>query len=177
MDSFFFLGLQIKKCPGCTSIIHGQTLQCEFLQLDIKEEKNYINELIDDYFAEQFPEEEYECGICGKISLISSTFYCLNAPNYLIMEFEDKNKVIFKDEIIIPLYDGREVKYKFIGAIYKKKVENHSEFYAINKEKNKEGNEDIIIIYDNDDIKESKNYSLINSDNPSMAIYQGITED
>ena len=175
VDNFNFLTLEIKKCPQCESILNADIYQCEFLQLNLKknEDNNNIIDLIEDCFQEKFPEnteDKLVCNNCENDQLISEKVYCLNAPNYLVLELEDKKRVTFLDEITLTLYNSEIINYKFIGAIYKKKVENHSEFYTINKEiKN---GEEVIIIYDNGKFQESNDNDLINSENPSMAIYQ-----
>ena len=166
IDFFYFLGLDIVKCPQCDYILNVDTYQCELLQIELKKDKNTISELVEDYFAQKYEEEKYECKNCQSIELITKQFYCLNAPKYLILELEDKDKLFFSDEILIPLYNDEPISYKFVGGIYLKKVVNHSEFYAVIKEKEK------IIMYDNDKVTESSDMDLINSENPSMVIYQ-----
>ena len=166
IDFFYFLGLDIVKCPQCDFILNVETYQCELLQIELINDKNTISELVEEYFALKYEEEKYECKNCESIELITKQFYCLNAPKYLILELEDKNKIIFSDEILIPLYKGESISYRFVGGIYLKKVVNHSEFYAVIKEKEK------IILYDNDKVTESSDMDLMNSENPSMVIYQ-----
>ena len=166
VDYFCFLGMKIKKCAQCSTILDATIIQCQLLQLTIKKDVSIIDDLISNYFDEKYPQENIFCSKCHKTILITcKRLYCLNAPEYLILELEDKNKVLFKDNILLTLYDGKNINYKFVGAIYKKRVDNHDEFYSINKS----GND--TILYDNDYFQIVNN-DLINSDNPSMAIYQ-----
>ena len=169
VDYFYFLGLEIKKCPLCKNILDAEISQCELLQLSIKSEENIIDDLIKNYFDEKYPKFSiYTCQYCQKnIDLKCINFYCLNAPEYLILELEDRSRVYFKDNILLPLYDGKNISYQFVGGIYRKKLETHSEFYSVNREGNG------LILYDNDTFQNC-NYDLINSENPSMLIYQKI---
>ena len=156
-------------CPLCKNILDAEISQCELLQLSIKSEENIIDDLIKNYFDEKYPKfSKYTCQYCQKtIDLKCINFYCLNAPEYLILELEDRSRVYFKDNILLPLYDGKNISYQFVGGIYRKKLETHSEFYSVNREGNG------LIRYDNDTFQNC-NYDLINSENPSMLIYQKI---
>ena len=166
VDYFCFLNLKIRKCQYCNNILDTEVYQCQLLQLNIKKGENIIDDLIFDHFREKFPKNNLICNQCkNNAQQIYDKLYCLNAPEYLILELEDRSKVYFKDEILLPLYDGTNINYKFIGAIYKRKIDNYSEYYSVCKEENN------VILYDND-IFQKGNSDLINSDNPSMAIYQ-----
>ena len=170
VDNFYLIGLTIEKCANqvCDNIYDVEVLYSQFLQLQIEKEEEKIDDLIDKLFAENFPASALICNKCQSTGIISKQFFCLNSPEYLILELEDRNKINFKTKISIPLYNGENVHYKFIGAIYKKKVESYSKFFAVTK------NDDNVILYDDDQIVQNCNFNLINSEKPSMAFYQKI---
>ena len=170
VDNFYFIGLSIEKCPNpdCGNIYDVEVHTSQLLQLTIEQKDEKIDDLINKLFAENFPESALICNKCNSLGIISKQFFCLNLPEYLLLEFEDKNKIKFKTEISIPLYNEEVIKYKFIGAIYKKKIESYSKYFAVIKKN------DNIILYDDDKIEENCNIDKINSENPSLAFYQKI---
>ena len=170
MDNFYFIGLSIEKCPNpdCGNIYDVEVHTSQLLQLTIEQKEEKIDDLINKLFAEYFPESALICNKCNSLGIISKQFFCLNLPEYLLLEFEDKNKIKFKTEISIPLYNEEVIKYKFIGAIYKKKIESYSKYFAVIKKN------DNIILYDDDKIEENCSIDKINSENPSLAFYQKI---
>jgi len=59
IDFFYFLGLDIVKCPQCDFILNVETYQCELLQIELINDKNTISELVEEYFALKYEEEKY----------------------------------------------------------------------------------------------------------------------
>ena len=174
VDNFYFVGLSIERCANldkCNHIFYVETIIYGFLQLNLKKNEAKIEELLADYFSETYPDSAYMCNVCDSRGIVYKHLIFLNAPDYLLLELEDKGKVYFNSEISFPLYTGENVKYEFIGAIYKRKLENGSEFFAVTKENNK------IILYDKDIITENCSFDLINSENPSMAFYKKVVKD
>ena len=100
VDNFYFIILSVSKCPNCSNLF-GITIQVnQFLQLDVKKPKNNIEEMINDYFFPKIGFGNFNCKNCGLQGKKSKKIYCLNLPNYLILEFEDKNSVtLFNNKI------------------------------------------------------------------------------
>ena len=93
--------------------------------------------------------------------------YCCNFPNYLFLEFEDKNKIIFTENITIPLYNGQISYYQYCAGIYKYKMNDVSCFAAIIKY----GND--FYFYCNDTINQC-DPSYVNMECPSLVIYKRV---
>ena len=92
--------------------------------------------------------------------------YCLNLPNYLFFELEDKNKIFFSDQISIPLYNGQYYNYQFYACIFKRKINDISSFAAVLNVGN------AYFLYSDDRIDPySSNIAL---DCPSLALYKRI---
>ena len=168
VDYFNTLGLQIKKCPNCKSIIDVEFQDFQFLSLQLEKDNEDIMNLIEKYFREEEITSNITCKKCNLFGKILNKVFCLNSPENLFIELNEKNKVYFKDEIIIPLYDGKKIRYKFIGAIYKNIIGLFSEYYLVFKKGNN------IIKYFNDIIEEKMDINLKDLENPSFACYQKI---
>ena len=168
VDNFYLLGLSIEKCPQCGHIFNAESINCQFLQLKIEKNEDTIENILNNFFKESFTTSVYQCIDCDSTEKMSKQFFCLNSPEYLLLELEDKNKILFDTEIFIPLYNGEKYCYTFIGAIYKRKYDNHSEYFAVSKKENN------ISLYDNDTIKNNCDINLINSEMPSMVFYQKL---
>ena len=169
VDNFYFLILNISKCPQCGNPfgIHDYHI-AQFLQLDVPNPNNTINELINNYFNPNNEIGNYYCQNCscqGKKMIVK---YCLNAPNYLVMEFEDKNRINFSDKIGFTLYNGQNCCYQYYASIYKHKVNNGISYCAIIKMGN------AYYLYSNDSVNQCSEQN-INSDCPSLAIYKRIS--
>ena len=177
VDNLYFVGLSIERCANqenCNHIFNVETVIYRFLQLNLKKNEEKIEELIADLLNDSYPESAYMCSGCDSRGIICKQLICLNAPEYLLLELEDKGKVYFNTEnteIYFPLYTGKNVEYEFIGAIYKRKLDNGSEFFAVTKNGNN------IILYDNDTIIENCSFDLLNSENPSMAFYKKVNKN
>ena len=109
------------------------------------------------------------CKYCGLQVQKMKKLYVLNSPEYLILEFEDKNVVNFNSNIILPLFNGMMCQYEYVSAIYKVKINNIIDFVAVFKYKNN------LFFYSDDKICSCPpNY--INSQNPSLAIFKKISK-
>ena len=93
---------------------------------------------------------------------------CLNLPNYLILELEDKNKINFSDKIDVPLYNNKNYSYQFFASIYKRTNNNQKSFGCVIKIGN------TLYLYSDDEIKELSEQN-INLDCPSLALYKNIS--
>ena len=168
VDNFYFLLLYLTKCAQCGNPfgIHGYNI-CSFFQLNVPNQINNIKELIDDDFTPKPGTGNYNCKKCGcqRNKLVHK--YCLNLPNYLFFELEDKNKIFFSDQISIPLYNGQYYNYQFYACIFKRKINDISSFAAVLKVGN------AYFLYSDDRIDPySSNIAL---DCPSLALYKRIS--
>ena len=136
VDNFYFLISYISKCPHCKSYCEVIIHPTQFLQLSAPAQPTHIDYILADYFAENSGRGIYYCSACNMQGNKIKNTYCLNLPNYLILEFEDKNQVLFNDVIKVPLYNGSYFKYQYFAGIYKRKTNGVSNFVAVIKSGN-----------------------------------------
>ena len=136
VDNFYFLISYISKCPHCKSYCEVIIHPTQFLQLSAPAQPTHIDYILADYFAEHSGRGIYYCSACNMQGNKIKNTYCLNLPNYLILEFEDKNQVLFNDIIKVPLYNGNYYKYQYFAGIYKRKTNGVSNFVAVIKSGN-----------------------------------------
>ena len=167
VDNFYFFILSVSRCSRCNNLFGIRTLVTHFLQLDVKNPQNNILDLINNYFAIQNGLKN--CNKCGIQVQKMKKLYLLNAPNYLILEFEDKNFVNFNSNIMLPLFNGMMCQYEYVSAIYKLKINGVTDFVAVFKYNNN------LFFYSDDKICSCPpNY--INSQCPSLAIFKKISK-
>ena len=167
VDNFYFLLLRESRCSDCKNLFGTRIIVANFLQLDIINSKNNITNLIKYHFEAKLVKDNSYCTNCKQIVTKSRKLYCLNSPNYLILELEDKNLVNFDDNINIELIDGNKYTYQFVSGIYKFKNINVCDFVAVIKNGNN-------ISFYHDDILEQCSEEFINLECPSMVIYKKI---
>ena len=85
-----------------------------------------------------------------------------------MLEFEDKNKINFNDNITLSLVDGQIYTYQYLSGIYKFKDKDVTDFAAVIK------NENNYLFY-HDDKAEQCPQEFINLECPSLAIYKKIS--
>ena len=167
VDNFYFFILSVSRCSRCNNLFGIRTLVTHFLQLDVKNPQNNILDLINNYFAIQNGLKN--CNKCGIQVQKMKKLYLLNAPNYLVLEFEDKNFVNFNSNIMLPLFNGMMCQYEYVSAIYKLKINGVTDFVAVFKYNNN------LFFYSDDKICSCPpNY--INSQCPSLAIFKKISK-
>ena len=169
VDNLYLLIISLSKCPSCGSLFGIKNFEVsQFLQLEIKNPENNISDLIYDFFTPKIGFGNYNCPKCGCKGKKLRQQLCLNLPNYLLLELEDKNKINFSDKIDVPLYNGKNYSYQFFASIYKRKIDAQKSFCEIIKIGNSLYN------YSDDKIE---NYSQqnINIDCPSLALYKKIS--
>ena len=168
VNNFYFLQLFLSRCPQCDKLfgIHGSEI-CSSFQLDTTKQINNINDFITDYFAPISDVGDYDCKRCTCKGKKVTYKYCLNLPNYLILELEDKNKIFFNNIIKVPLYNGQFYNYQFYACIFKRKINDISSFGAILNVGNYYYlySDDMVVSY-------SSNISL---DFPSLVLYKRIS--
>ena len=164
VDNFYFFILSVSTCPNCNNLFGVRTQLTQFLQLEVKNPQNNISDLVSYYFCPKLGYGNYNCQNCGLKGQKTKKIYCLNLPNYLILEFEDKNAVNFSDNIFVPLFNGNNITYQFSSGIYKIKKNDISDFVAVFKTGNN------YYFYSDDKIEQCPKES-INLQCPSLAIY------
>ena len=167
VDKFYFLVISVSTCDQCQGYIENKIQISPFLQLDIRNEKNNITELINNYFCKKIGMKNYNCETCGPRNQKYKRTFCLNLPDYLIVEFIDKNSVNFNDNISLPLYNGQKIFYQYLAGIYKFKTDNVTSFVAVIKN----GNTYNFCV---DDKLEPCPPDYINLDCPSLVIFKKI---
>ena len=168
VDNFYFLVLSVSRCPNCNNLFGIRFLVNQFLQLDVKNPQNNISDIINDYFYPKIGFGNYNCGNCGQQGKKSKRIFCLNLPNYLILEFEDKNSINFKDNISLPLFNGQMCSYQYLSGIYKFKNQDITDFVAVMKNGNS-------CLFYSDDKIEPCPLEFINLQCPSLAIYKKVS--
>ena len=167
VDNFYFFILSVSRCSRCNNLFGIRTLVTRFLQLDVKNPQNNILDLINNYFAIQNGLKN--CNKCGIQVQKMKKLYLLNAPNYLILELEDKNFINFNSNIMLSLFNGTLCQYEYVSAIYKLKINGVTDFVAVFKYNNN------LFFYSDDKICSCPpNY--INSQCPSLAIFKKISK-
>jgi serine/threonine protein kinase len=166
VDNFDFLILSVSICPKCSSFFGCRCKVCHFLQLDVPNPQNDIAQLINDYFSLKIVYgDKYSC-CCGFKGQASRRIFCLNLPNYLFMEFEDKNYINFQDKVILSSLK-ETCTYQYYAGIYKYKNNSVSNFVAVIKS----GNGYILC---NDDKIGPCQPNMVNLECPSLAVYKKI---
>ena len=167
VDNFYFFILSVSRCSRCNNLFGIRTLVTHFLQLDVKNPQNNILDLINNYFAIQNGLKN--CTKCGIQVQKMKKLYLLNAPNYLILELEDKNFINFNGNIMLSLFNGTLCQYEYVSAIYKLKINGVTDFVAVFKYNNN------LFFYSDDKIC-SCPQDYINSQCPSLAIFKKISK-
>ena len=168
VDNFYFLLFKESKCTNCHNLFGFKIEASHSLQLDVKNPENNISELINNFFRPKISNEIFQCQSCGSKVQKSRRLYCLNLPNYLILELEDKNSIKFDDEIFIELFDESKWKYQYLSGIYKVKNNDVPDFVAVFKNNNN------YYLYSDDKVNQCPPNN-INLECPSMVIYKKVS--
>lgn len=168
VDNFYFLSMSLSRCPQCNSLFGVRFQVNSFLPLILPNQQNNITQLINNYFSSYFGTgDRYNC-VCGSKGVNKKKRFCLNLPNYLTLELEDKNSIIFEDKISVPLYNGKLYSYQYFAGIYKYINNNVSNFVAVIKNGNN-------YYFYHDEIEPCPEYYR-NLEKPSMVIYKKISQ-
>ena len=165
VDNFYFFTLSVSRCPNCKNFFGSRIQVAQFLQLDVPNLQNNIADLIKNYFSTKRKNGNYSCQNCKSQGQALRNLYCLNLPNYLILELEDKDSVNFNSDIILSLFNGVTCSYKFQAGIYKLKMNNITDFVAVFKV------QENYFFYSDDKIVPC-NPGYINLQCPSLVIYK-----
>ena len=166
VDNFYFLLCRISSCR-CGNLYGFRNEVTSILPLDVINPKNTISELINNFFKPKTVYGNYTCSNCGLAGEKIRRVYCLNLPNYLILELEDKNLVNFNGNIIMSSFDGSMYLYQYVCGIYKFKNKDVIDYVAVFQINN------IYFFYHDDKIEQCPQ-EYINLECPSMVIYKKI---
>ena len=168
VDNFCFILLYLSRCPQCNNLFGiSKSHIGHFLQLDVPYYKSNLINIINDYFSRKIKDGNYKCSNCGTQGKKASQIVCLNLPEYLFLEFEDKNIVLFSDIICIPLYNGQLQNYQYVASIYKKTVNSIVSFVSMIKTGNS-------YVFCSDESVQQCFPTMANSENPSLALYKKV---
>ena len=168
VDNFYFIILYLSRCPQCNNLFGISDSQIStFLPLDVPNQENNINDLINKFFAPKPGTGNYNCSMCGCQGQKLRYKYCLNLPNYLFLELEDRNKINFSEKISVPLFNGTYYNYQFCACIFKRKVNDIASFGMVLKIG------DFYYLYSDDKIIQYSSNIIL--DFPSLALYKRIS--
>ena len=169
VDNFYFIILLTSNCPQCNNVFGISDYEIgQFLQLDVPDKTNNIQDLVNNFFMPKPGVGNYDCKNCGCKGKKLRKKYCLNLPNYLFLEFEDRNQIIFGDKIAVPLYNGQNYFYQYHAGIYKRITNGIVDFVAVVRMGN------AYFLYSNEKIQPCHPTS-INSEMPSLALYKKVS--
>ena len=129
VDYFYYIYLELTKCPNCKYIIKNKAHTPYFISLP-SNPKDKISNLIKDYFADK--PAEIKCKKCSNNGIKINAFF--NTPKFLMINFdgEEKNEKILDDIIDLSPYPISNIgpkKYKLYAFITK----DNDEYRAIIK--------------------------------------------
>ena len=116
VDYFYFISTTIIRCQFCKNILNFNNNILFSLSIPTANNLNLQN-LMSFYFNKQIL--NISCSNCNTSSLKEEKFF-INSPQYLIIEFEDKNNIILDNSIDISPYLLSNVgpkKYDFFAVI------------------------------------------------------------
>ena len=171
VDLFYFINIIIIKCQFCGGIIDFNNKILFSLSIHTFKDYNLIR-IINCNINASILNKEYLCPYCGSLDLKEEKLF-LNSPQYLIIEFENKNNIILNDTINLSPYILTNVgpkKYDLFAVINEENMNNQKHYIlAVKKDKN-----NYLLYSDNNCQKvegDIKKYS-----NLCIAIYKGQRE-
>jgi hypothetical protein len=126
VDLFYFIDINKRICNKCDNIIN---LNKNILfSISIKTE---MNQPLSDLIVINFKKEltNNTCPICN--SFLKEERYFLNSPQYLIIEFENRNNILLDDTIDLTPYiltNVGPIKYDFFAVINEEKISNKNHY-------------------------------------------------
>ena len=137
VNIFYFINTNIIKFPFCSCIIDfGNNI---LFSISIQTDKNQnLENLIKRYFNQQISNNIITCPDCNQSNLIEERFF-VNSPQYLIIEFENKNNVTLEDTIDLSPYILTNIgprKYEFFAVISEEKINDKNHYFLGFKKNN-----------------------------------------
>ena len=171
VDYFYFIFIQLFKCPNCNNILKAIPAVSSFISLSSTIVDNVSNLIKKELFTlDDKTNEEYFCFKCKYKTTGKFEKLFFNSPKYLLIQFSgtEKNQKFLENEINLSNYILTQKgprKYKLFGFISKGL---NGEFISTIK------NNNFWKIYSEINRIEQYNIGKLNSCNPYIAIYQGI---
>ena len=139
VDIFYFILLNFIKCPNCNSIFKANAQIASMLIL-LNNQQNSIKNLIGNFLNKKLINEFINCNFCGYKGKACEEKAFFNSPDYLVLDLDEGEKVIFDEEINISQYIKTNLgpkRYSLYAVINKEKdFNNRSQFIASIKEGN-----------------------------------------
>ena len=172
VDLFYFINIIIIRCQICGDVIDFNNKILFSISINTLMNQN-LNSLIDSNINKPIVNKNYLCPYCGTSDLKEEKLF-LNSPQYLIIEFENKNNIILNDTIDLSPYLLTNVgpkKYDLFAVINEENMNNEKHYISAVK-KDKMNN---YLLYSDNNCQlvegDIKNYS-----NLCVAIYKGQRE-
>ena len=130
VDIFYFINTNLIKCPFCGCIIDfGNNI---LFSISIQTDKNQnLENLIKSYFNQQISNYTITCPDCNQSNLKEERFL-VNSPQYLIIEFENKNNITLEDTIDLSPYILTNIgprKFEFFAVISEEKINGKNHYF------------------------------------------------
>ena len=173
VDIFYFISLDLKKCPDCGNIFEAEPSINYSLSINFSQNGNdKLSDVIQNYFNKSTKtENNYNCPLCFYRGLLNKEKAFFSTPKYLLVELNIKNKLKEKieEEIDLSPYkiaDFGIQKYSLFGLIGRDKNNKYISFFK--------NGEDSWNFYSNVyNIGKCQSYS-INNNIPCIAVFEGI---
>ena len=173
IDIFYFISLDLKKCPDCGNIFEAEPNINYSLSIHFSKNGNdKLSDVFQNYFNKSTKtENNYNCPICFYRGLVNKEKAFFSTPKYLLVElnFKNKPKEKIEEEIDLSPYkiaDFGIEKYSLFGLIEKDKNDKYISFFK--------NGEDSWNFYSNVyNIEKCQSYST-NNNIPCIAVFQGI---
>ena len=169
IDIFYYISLNLIKCPDCKNIYQADIQFNYSLNISIKKKDNITN-IIKNYMIQENSKENCKCATCFYRGPGENEKAFYISPKYLIINFEDNNKIqnSFEEVIDLSSYILTDIgpkKYTLFALINK---ENNGKYISFIR------NEKSWFFCSNEDSVEECAYDSINYGISSIAIYKGL---
>ena len=171
VDLFYFINIIIIRCQSCGGVIDFNNKILFSISIHTLMNQN-LNSLIDCNINKYIVNKNYLCSYCNNSNLKEEKLF-LNFPQYLIIEFENKNNIILNETIVLNPYLMTNIgpkKYDLFAVINEENMNNQKHYIlGVKKDKN-----NYLLYSDN-------NCQLVEGDikkysNLCVAIYKGQRE-
>jgi hypothetical protein len=173
VDIFYFILLDLKKCPDCGNIFEAEpNINYSLSILFSKNGNDKLSDLFQNYFNKKTQtKDNYTCPICFYRGILNKEKAFFSTPKYLLVELNIKNKDQEKieEEIDISPYkitDTGIEKYSLFDLICKDKNDKYISFV-------KNGEDSWNFCSNIYNIEKCSSYST-NNNVPCIAIFEGI---
>ena len=169
VDIFYFINTNLIKCPFCSCVIDFSNNILFSISIQTDKNQNLEN-LLKRYFNQQISNYTVTCPDCNLNNLIEERFF-VNSPQYLIIEFENKNEnnITLDDTIDLSPYILTNLgprKFEFFAVISEEKM-NGKKHYFLGIKKNTN------YFFYSDNNYQKSGEEIKKYGNPHIVIYKG----